>query len=701
MANNKTKQAKEILLTLLQDSEPLPLEVVYSRCNCDYEALTGALRSMIEKEEVRIGRLKTSPGWLIGNNNVNIAAGGATWHTMRGQMRHSLPKILRELKKYAPLPESCFEDRLEEKQFLAISELLSDGKPRSQFEIMAATGMEAVSPLVWRRFARLPDKRYTLPDSSGAREYFLEYICEKPRRLTNLLRLFRKHKSIIAMIANNNHSDRLIRLPRGLITTTDSPAGKIEAERRRRLKFCTDTVNMLPYPFFNLEELGLTQKEFNAIADKNTVTVNFSDKEYRCLRREFPGDVLVSQLGELSGRYFAPPDQASAPAFLKQYSAGEKEAASLLGINVEMLNHLVNTNIINAFTIDDKKRLWRSDVEALRRDSTRLRNLRMENEQLSIPEAAAMLGITITQLRRLVDDDKLNSAAGSAQGPGTAYLIKYSELKKLQKKLPVLQRDGDNTSKLKQGGPEAGEIKRFSTKKTPVRRERIPQVETEQIFLDSFQTEAVEALGAGLSVLVSAPTGNGKTLVAEILARNLMGAGSGIVYTSPLKALSNQKYRDFKELFGVAKVGLVTGDISINPDAPMLIMTTEIFRNWCLGEPEQLLKTAYVVFDEIHYLDDTERGTTWEESILFAPPHVKFLGLSATVPNINEIADWISTVRGEKVVVVEERKRYVPLEIHWIMPSGRIVEENEARQEVEELAEYLKALRNKKKWLKE
>ncbi len=216
--------------------------------------------------------------------------------------------------------------------------------------------------------------------------------------------------------------------------------------------------------------------------------------------------------------------------------------------------------------------------------------------------------------------------------------------------------------------------------------------------LDEFQAKAVEALRRGCSVLVAAPTGNGKTLVAEILAHDLMAEAKGMVYTSPLKALSNQKYRDFVEIFGEERVGLVTGDISINPGALLLIMTTEIFRNWCFSEPEELSKINYVVFDEIHYLDDLERGTTWEESILFAPPHIKILGLSATVPNVEEIAHWISSVRSEEVVVIREDKRHVPLKISWILPDGRIVGEKKAREAVGELQEHLKGLRNKRLW---
>lgn len=163
-----------------------------------------------------------------------------------------------------------------------------------------------------------------------------------------------------------------------------------------------------------------------------------------------------------------------------------------------------------------------------------------------------------------------------------------------------------------------------------------------------------------------------------------MARGKAAVYTSPLKALSNQKFVDFRNVFGHDMVGLVTGDISINPYAPLLIMTTEIFRNRCFSEPKGLDDVACVVFDEIHYLDDPDRGTAWEESIIFAPPHVKFLGLSATVPNIQEIADWMAEVRGEPVEVVVERNRAVPLAINWLTSEGAILDEDEAREYIEE-----------------
>lgn len=215
------------------------------------------------------------------------------------------------------------------------------------------------------------------------------------------------------------------------------------------------------------------------------------------------------------------------------------------------------------------------------------------------------------------------------------------------------------------------------------------------IKLDPFQEKAIAALLAGQSVLVAAPTGTGKTLIAEKLLEKILAEGKGAVYTSPLKALSNQKYRDFCRLFGRARVGLITGDLSINEAAPLLVMTTEIFRNWCFANPEMLVNISHVIFDEMHFLDDLERGTTWEESIIFAPAHIKILGLSATVPNIREIAVWMEGIRGEKVSVIKEKKRAVPLQINWLSPSGDILDEAEARAEVEARRE---ARRGRRVW---
>jgi superfamily II RNA helicase len=179
--------------------------------------------------------------------------------------------------------------------------------------------------------------------------------------------------------------------------------------------------------------------------------------------------------------------------------------------------------------------------------------------------------------------------------------------------------------------------------------------------LDPFQREAISYLEAGHSVLVSAPTGVGKTLVADYLIERQFHAGSRVIYTAPIKALSNQKYKEFKRLLGPENVGIVTGDVSINTGAQILIMTTEIFRNMLHLSPGDLAGVSHVIFDEIHYLADEDRGTVWEESIIFMPDGMRLLGLSATIPNADELAFWISDIKGHDVRVVRHFKRVVPL----------------------------------------
>jgi len=180
--------------------------------------------------------------------------------------------------------------------------------------------------------------------------------------------------------------------------------------------------------------------------------------------------------------------------------------------------------------------------------------------------------------------------------------------------------------------------------------------------LDAFQREAIEALMAGESVLVSAPTGTGKTLIADYLTEAAFKAGRRVVYTAPIKALSNQKFKEFKALLGEEHVGILTGDIVVNSQATVLIMTTEIFRNLLHTDRERLADVSHVIFDEIHYIDDRERGSVWEESLIFMPPQMRFLGLSATVPNIGELARWIEGIHGRKVRVITHHTRAVPLE---------------------------------------
>jgi superfamily II RNA helicase len=184
---------------------------------------------------------------------------------------------------------------------------------------------------------------------------------------------------------------------------------------------------------------------------------------------------------------------------------------------------------------------------------------------------------------------------------------------------------------------------------------------------DPFQKEAIDYINQGFSVIVSAPTGAGKTAIAEHVIQSCLETQVGVIYTAPIKALSNQKFRDFQVGFG-ENIGILTGDVSLNPDAPVLIMTTEIFRNKILDEPESLKKYSWIIFDEIHYIDNYERGTVWEESLIFLPKHMKLLGLSATIPNIKQLADWIQSIHDKPIKTVIEEKRPVPL--HFFFQCG-------------------------------
>lgn len=185
------------------------------------------------------------------------------------------------------------------------------------------------------------------------------------------------------------------------------------------------------------------------------------------------------------------------------------------------------------------------------------------------------------------------------------------------------------------------------------------------LILDQFQKKAVNALLNDKSVIVSAPTGSGKTLIAEYITQEAINNNLCVVYTAPIKALSNQKYKDFCKLYGKDNVGLITGDISKNSSAPIRIMTTEIFRNMCLSKDESVKNIKYVVLDEVHFIDDPERGYVWEESIIFSPEDTRFLALSATIPNAQELCDWISSIRNHETVCIKHDKRSVPLHISF------------------------------------
>ncbi|MEM8545873.1 MAG: RNA helicase [Cyanobacteria bacterium P01_H01_bin.119] len=192
--------------------------------------------------------------------------------------------------------------------------------------------------------------------------------------------------------------------------------------------------------------------------------------------------------------------------------------------------------------------------------------------------------------------------------------------------------------------------------------------------LDDFQHQAIAALNLGKSVVVCAPTGSGKTLIGEYAIHRALANQKRVFYTTPLKALSNQKLRDFRDEFGTDSVGLLTGDTSINRDAPILVMTTEIFRNMLYGTPIGEVGTSMqgveaVVLDECHYMNDRQRGTVWEESIIYCPPVVQLVALSATIDNSEQLTDWIDKVHGPTELIYSEF-RPVPLQFNYCHSKG-------------------------------
>ncbi|WP_030484341.1 DEAD/DEAH box helicase [Nocardioides aequoreus] len=206
------------------------------------------------------------------------------------------------------------------------------------------------------------------------------------------------------------------------------------------------------------------------------------------------------------------------------------------------------------------------------------------------------------------------------------------------------------------------------------RRQQHPELadfaSRQEFALDDFQSRACRELEEGRSVLVAAPTGSGKTVVGEFACHLALATGRKAFYTTPIKALSNQKYHDLVATYGAEQVGLLTGDHSINGEAPVVVMTTEVLRNMLYNGSRTLADLGYVVMDEVHYLADRSRGAVWEEVIIHLPESVALASLSATVSNAEEFGEWLGTVRGETTTIVEER-RPVPLYQH-VMVGRRL-----------------------------
>lgn len=209
---------------------------------------------------------------------------------------------------------------------------------------------------------------------------------------------------------------------------------------------------------------------------------------------------------------------------------------------------------------------------------------------------------------------------------------------------------------------------RYALSRQQRRQPRVAEFQaTIRFDLDPFQRAACSALDEGRSVLVAAPTGAGKTIVAEFAVFLAMQEpGTKVFYTTPIKALSNQKYQEFVDAWGAEQVGLLTGDTNVNSSARIVVMTTEVLRNMLYADSPLLDRLAYVVMDEVHYLADRFRGAVWEEVIIHLPEAVRLVSLSATVSNAEEFGDWLQAVRGDTDVIVSE-ERPVPLEQHVLV----------------------------------
>ncbi|GMR35409.1 hypothetical protein PMAYCL1PPCAC_05604, partial [Pristionchus mayeri] len=231
--------------------------------------------------------------------------------------------------------------------------------------------------------------------------------------------------------------------------------------------------------------------------------------------------------------------------------------------------------------------------------------------------------------------------------------------------------------------------------------------------LDPFQSAAVQVIENEQSLLVSAHTSAGKTAIAQYAIAEALRNSKCVIYTSPIKALSNQKYRELEENFDGKDIGLLTGDVTLNPRASVLVMTTEILRSMLYRKQTEFFnQVAWAIFDEIHYMNNDERGVVWEESIILMPPHIRHLYLSATIPNAKQFAGWVCYLKNSPIHVISTTRRPVPI-CHYVMPEGSdktiqiintngIFRESKHAEAMDELERGLeKERREKKKTIKD
>ncbi|MCG0239530.1 MAG: DEAD/DEAH box helicase [Firmicutes bacterium] len=379
----------------------------------------------------------------------------------------------------------------------------------------------------------------------------------------------------------------------------------------------------------------------------------------------------------------------------------ERETRELLKLKPEQLAKALELGLLVGIPAGRQRLITLASVVECLREPARLDPIR--DEELITPgEAGKLLGLGPRELAALVDADVLTPILADGgprfrRGDVRALLADPPPELEALRRPPGgrRRRESGDTPAAADGPREAGDApdRAQEAGAAPENAADATAFETELVYvpagkgrpvrLDRFQVEAERLLAEGMNVLVSAPTGSGKSLIAERLVERARAEGVGLIYTGPIKALINQKFRDLCRIHGHEQVGIITGDVVIRENAPVLVMTTEIFRNMAVGHPESLQGYGYLVLDEVHYLD-SDRGAAWEESIIFAPPHLQILALSATVANAGEIAAWIESVTGRPTRVVQETRRPVPLSIHYAGPSGRITDLDRALAELEE-----------------
>lgn len=570
--------------------------------------------------------------------------------------------------------------RLVRQQRRQVDDLLEEHEVLDEEEISRLLGeklqSEAIAHLVC-----LPGGGYTHPDSDAAWDEVARYLTRsEPISRKEFVRMFKRHKKLVAQIKKGREEPPFVILPDGRVTVDMRPEGAEELRRRELLAYVHYTLKqkMGGRSFFSLEDFAPRERKLarQETLQAGCVELKIGRQDLFCAPIKAESSKIAGELKELTELELPVKGGPTVPvAYLLDNSYTAREAGRLLGVHPGDVESLWEIGHIKGFQMEGVTRYWRTSVDALHRSPNMERQLRRA-EKIKPGDAARILGITQDQIKQLIRDGHLRSAGRSERGVN---FLRRGDVEELLVRLPELRADW-------------GEIPLQSSERSARHKKRRPRRSKPEaapapgpIVLDEFQIKSIAALLEGNSVLVAAPTGTGKTLIAERLVDSILEQGRELVYTSPIKALSNQKYRDFARQYGHYRVGLITGDISINERAQLLVMTTEIFRNWCFANPEWMDNISHVIFDEVHYLDDVERGTAWEESIIFAPPHIRILGLSATVPNIHEIAQWIETVRGSRVMVIQEYRRAVPLEINWITPNNEILDEEEAHEEIEAL----------------